>query len=70
MTALEHLIEQERNDPRFWFREDEAQDLIKRCRTTMWKLRRDEILEARKDGRDTRYLKHSLYAYLRSRVGR
>lgn len=70
MTALEHLAEQEKADKRFWLREDEAQDLIKRCRTILWKLRRDKILDFRKDGRETRYIKSSVYNYLRERVGR
>jgi hypothetical protein len=68
MTALEQLLEQERNDKRFWLREDEAQDLTKRCRTTMWKYRRDKILDYRKDGDNTRYLKSSVYAYVRERI--
>lgn len=68
MTALEDLMEQERNDKRYWLTEEEAQYLIKRCRGTLWKLRRDKILDYRKDGRSTRYLKSSCYAYLRSRV--
>lgn len=68
MNAMELLLEQERNDTRFWFTEEETQDLIKRCRGTLWKLRKQGILDFRKDGRETRYLKHSLYAYLRERV--
>jgi hypothetical protein len=68
MTVLEQLLEQERNDKRFWLREDEAQDLTKRCRTTMWKYRRDKILDYRKDGDNTRYLKSSVYAYVRERI--
>jgi hypothetical protein len=68
MSPMELLLEQERNDKRYWLREDEAQDLTKRCRTTMWKYRRDKILDYRKDGDNTRYLKASVYAYVRERI--
>jgi Helix-turn-helix domain len=68
MTVMELLLEQERNDTRFWFTEEETQYLTKRSRTTLYKYRRDKILDFRKDGRSIRYIKASVYAYLRSRV--
>jgi hypothetical protein len=68
MTALEHLMEQEKADKRFWLTEEEAQDFTKRCRGTLWKLRKQGILDFRKDNRETRYIKASVYAYVRERV--
>jgi|HubBroStandDraft_6_1064221.scaffolds.fasta_scaffold1170029_2 hypothetical protein len=68
MTALELLLEQEKNDKRYWLTEEETQYLTKRSRGTLWKYRRDKILDFRKDGRSTRYIKASVYAYLRERV--
>ena len=70
MTALEHLAEQEKADKRFWLSSTETCTLLLCCRTTTWKLWKQGIIDSRKDGRHRRFIKASVYNYLRERVGR
>ena len=64
------MKEEDHDMEREWLDEVEVRVKTRRERTTLWKLRRDKTLEARKDGPYTQYLASSVDAYLRSRVGR
>ena len=70
MTTLEHLIELEKADKRFWLRPIEARELLSCGKTRLWQLSKQGLIEARKDGRSTRYVKASVYGFLATRVGR
>jgi hypothetical protein len=68
-NLIDHINEQEAADKKVCLREDEAETLTERKRTTLWKRRCDNILKARKDGPYLKYRKETLYAYLRKRAG-
>jgi hypothetical protein len=68
-NLIDHINEQEAADTRVQLSEDEVRDKTERERTTLWKLRRDKILIADKDGPYLRYIPSSVYAYLRARAG-
>ena len=70
MTALEHLMEQEKADKRFWLSTSEVCALRGCCRGTVWKLWKQGILDSRKIGRHRKFIKASVYSYLRTQVGR